>query len=126
MRSKLILAPGNNLWALADYDRAIISQARGLIDRFSPAAPKVTLLLGAGAGGHDMLSDIVLMYDGKWHTWPRSFTFSDQLVPTLANQILAAPIELATGDLVLLRRDTSELGPIESGILKPPPLAACG
>ena len=118
VRRELTLEPGDNLWALAGYDRAVVTEARDLIDRFSRGASQVTVLLGASAGGHDMLSDVALMYAQKWHTWPRSFTFSDQLVPALVDRILAAPIKLATGDLVLLRRDTAELGPIESGILK--------
>jgi hypothetical protein len=64
-----------------------------------------------------MLSDIALMYARKWHAWPRSFSFSDELVPSLVERILAAPVRPATGDLVLLRRDPSGLGVIESGIL---------
>ncbi|MBR0953457.1 hypothetical protein [Bradyrhizobium canariense] len=116
-RQELALPPGTNVWALTDYDRRMVTEARNLIERFSGAGAKITVLLGASSGGNQMLSDIALMYARKWHTWPRSFTFSDELVPALAERILAAPVKPATGDLVLLRRAPSGLGIIESGIL---------
>ncbi|WLA54282.1 hypothetical protein [Bradyrhizobium diazoefficiens] len=116
-RQELALSPGTNIWALTDYDRTIVTEARTLIERYSGADAQITVLLGGSSGGQQMLSDIALMYARKWHTWPRSFTFSDELVPALVERILAAPVRPATGDLVLLRRDPTSLGTIERGIL---------
>src|SRR5258705_4999443 len=65
-----------------------------------------------------MLSEITLMYAGKWDTWPRSLTFTDQLVPRLVERILAAPVRLRSGDLVFVRRNVAELGPLETALLR--------
>jgi hypothetical protein len=75
------------------------------------------VLLGKNKAGDSILSDVTLMYAHRWHTWPRSFTFTDELVPALAARILAAPVELRTGDVIVLRRDEKKLGPLESKIL---------
>ena len=58
------------------------------------------------------------MYAGKWDRWPRCFMPSDELVPALAQLIIAAPVRLREGELVLVRRDEAAPGLIEAGILK--------
>ncbi|QPF93894.1 hypothetical protein [Bradyrhizobium commune] len=115
---ELALNSRNSLWSLDDYDRTIVADAKGLIERFSGKATKVTVLLGESSDGWQMLSDIALMYTDKWHTWPRSFTFSDELVPALFKRILAEDVTLASGDLVLVRRDVAGLGQLERAILE--------
>jgi hypothetical protein len=100
------------------YDQGIAVDAKHLIDRFAADDTKVTVLLGESGAGVQLLSDLALMYAGKWHTWPRSFTATDELVPSLVSLILEAPVTLRTGNVVILRRDASNLGSIESGILK--------
>ncbi|HEX9213495.1 MAG TPA: hypothetical protein VF901_23530 [Bradyrhizobium sp.] len=108
----------NSFWSLDDYDRTIVADAKSLIERFSGNATKVTVLLGESADGWQMLSDIALMYANKWHTWPRSFTFSDELAPALLTRILAKDVTLATGDLIVLRRDHASLGQLERTIME--------
>ena len=100
------------------YDRRIAGDAKRLIDRFAAEDVEVTVLLGESGSGTQILSDIALMFAGKWHTWPRSFTFTDELVPELAARILEAPVALRTGNVIILRRDETNLGLLEGGILK--------
>ena len=100
------------------YDHGIAVDAKHLIDHFAADDAKVTVLLGENGDGAQLLSDVALMYAGKWHTWPRSFTFTDELVPGLVSRILAAPVTLRTGNAVILRRDEANLGSLESSILK--------
>ncbi|MFK4658857.1 hypothetical protein ABIF97_008791 [Bradyrhizobium japonicum] len=115
---ELALRSANNFLSLDGYDRAIVADAKHLIDQYAASSPKVTVLLGEGAGSRQMLSDIALMYANKWHTWPRSFTFSDELVPAIYARILATDVSLATGDLVVRRRDEASLGSLETAILE--------
>jgi hypothetical protein len=63
-------------------------------------------------------SELALMYAGKWDRWPRSFTFSDELVEPLAERIVAAPVLLRAGEIVIVRRDEAALGFIEGEILR--------
>ncbi|MET4845357.1 hypothetical protein ABIF62_005852 [Bradyrhizobium japonicum] len=115
---ELALRSTDNPWSLDDYDRAIVADAKHLIERYAANSPKVTVLLGEGANTWQMLSDIALMYVSKWHTSPRSFTFSDELVPAIYARILATDVMLATGDLVVRRRDEASLGSLEKAILE--------
>jgi hypothetical protein len=96
----------------------IIREALTMIEKWAPNEPKVTILLGYMIGdGDDMASDVTLMYAGKWHRWPgRSWTFSDRLGLPLAEKIIAAPVRLSQGELVLVRRDPNKLRVVEAGI----------
>ncbi len=118
LRRDLALEPRTDVWAMKPYDRQIVGDAKQLIERFAAEDAKVTVLLGASAGGDQTLGDIAVMFAGKWHTWPRSFTFTDELVPELVARILAAPVALQTGNVIVLRRDEAKLGVLEAGILK--------
>ncbi|MET4450294.1 hypothetical protein [Bradyrhizobium sp. RT3b] len=73
----------------------------------------VTVLLGETVD-----SELALMYTGRWQLWPISFAYTDALVPTLAARIIAAPVTLKPGDLVIVRRDPQALQMIEAGILQ--------
>ena len=118
LRRQLALQAGTGNWSMTPYDHGIAVDAKHLIDRFAPNDAEVTVLLGEDGNGYQLLSDVALMYAGKRHTWPRSFTVTDELVPDLVARILAAPVTLQTGNLVILRRDEANLGLLESGILK--------
>jgi hypothetical protein len=115
---ELGLRSTGNFLSLDHYDRAIVADAKHLIDQYAASSPKVTVLLGEGANTQQMLSDIALMYANKWHTWPRSFTFSDELAPAIYTRILATDVTLATGDLVVMRRDETSIGSLEKAILE--------
>ncbi|OSJ21492.1 hypothetical protein BSZ19_49720 [Bradyrhizobium japonicum] len=118
LRHELALEPEKGVWALNPYDRSVVVDANRLMARFADSN-EVTILLGASDYGYHMLSELALMYAGKWHTWPRSFAFSDELVPRLLESILAAPINLRSGNIVILRRnEAEELGSLEAGVLK--------
>jgi hypothetical protein len=118
LRRQLTFEPGTDVWSMNPYDQGIAVDTKHLIDRFAANDAEVTVLLGENGDGNPLLSDIALMYAGKWHTWPRSFTFTDELVPALVARILATPVTLRTGNVVILRRDESNLGFLESSILK--------
>jgi hypothetical protein len=100
------------------YDKSgIVREALSMIEKWAPDEPRITVLLGHLIGGDDMVSDVVLMYAGKWHRWPgRSWTFSDRLVPRLTEKIIDAPVKLREGELVLVRREAAELKIVEAGI----------
>ena len=65
-----------------------------------------------------MASDLALLYAGKASRWNTSFLFTDQMLPALVQRILQAPIRLRPGEIVVLTRDETTLGPIEAGILR--------
>jgi hypothetical protein len=101
--------------------RGVVKDAMSMIDIWAKDKPAVTVLIGHLFGdnaGDDMASDIALMYSGKWHRWPRSSTASDGLVPSLAQRIIAAPVELQEGELVLVRRSATSIGKLETRILE--------
>jgi hypothetical protein len=107
----------NDVW----FDTSgIVRDAMTMIDNWAPAEPTVTVLLGFMAGyGDDMASDVTLMYAGKWHRWPgRSWTYSDGLVIPLKERIVASPVTLHEGELVLVRREEKFLPVVEAGIWK--------
>ena len=118
LRSQLTLEPRADIWAMTPYDLQVLGDAKRLIDRFAAADTEVTVLLGENGAGVQTVSDTALMFAGKWHTWPRSFTFTDELVPELAARILAAPVALQTGSVIILRQDEANLGLLESSLLK--------
>jgi hypothetical protein len=97
-------------------NKGLIREALELISRWAPDQPQVTTLLGTLVADLQA-SEVTLMYSGKWDRWPRSFTLSDELVRPLAQRIIAAPVRLRDGEVVIVRRDEKALGYLESGIL---------
>ena len=97
----------------------IVRDAVSMMTRWAGNEPNVTVLLGRLLPQLEFtVSELALMYAGKWDRWPRSLTPTDELVPALAQRIIAAPVRLREGELVLVRRDEAALGLIEGGILK--------
>ena len=97
----------------------IVRDAVSMMAKWASNEPAVTVLLGRLRGDLDITAtELALMYAGKWNRWPRSFTPSDEIVVPLAQRIIAAPVRLREGELVLIRRDEAALGFIEAGILK--------
>jgi hypothetical protein len=94
----------------------IIRDALAMITRWAPDAPRVTLLLG-NVIAELPAADIAEIYSGKAGRWPRSFTMSDQLVRPLMERIIAAPPRMHEGEVVIIRKDETKLGPLEAGIL---------
>lgn len=78
---------------------------------------KASVLLGA-LQGRSLATDLALLQAGKSSRWPVSYTFTDELIPQLAERIAAAPIKLQDGDPVIVRRDESSLGSLEREILR--------
>lgn len=95
----------------------IVRDAVTMIGSLAPDERAVTVLLGR-LRRFLTLSEFALMYAGKWDRWPRSMTFSDELLKPLAERIVAAPIRLREGELVIVRSDETALGVIETGILQ--------
>jgi hypothetical protein len=97
----------------------IVRDAVSMMTKWAGNEPAVTVLLGRLLPQLELTaSELALMYAGKWDRWPRSYTPTDELVMPLAQRIVAAPVRLREGELVLVRRDESALGFIETGILK--------
>lgn len=120
--------PRGDYW----YDtHGALRDALSMMAEWAADQPTVTVLIGhifshvaveatehnTSGGADSSLSDLAVMYAGKWHRWPRSFTFSDGLVVPLARRIIAAPIRLQAGELVLVR-EGSPLPLVEAGIWK--------
>jgi hypothetical protein len=79
---------------------------------------RAAVFLGRAEANRSIATDLALFYAGKVHRWPISFTFTDELVPQLFERIVRAPIQLKEGEMVIVRRDESRLGPLESAILR--------
>jgi hypothetical protein len=90
----------------------LVPDAVKLIQR-EAGSSNVTVLLGETVD-----SELALMYTGRWQPWPISFAYTDALVPALAARIIAAPVTLKPGDLVIVRRNIQALQMIEAGILQ--------
>jgi hypothetical protein len=93
-----------------------------LSERWAADREKLVMLLGPMDPGAPSLTavmnEVALMHGGKWHLWPLSFTFSDELNAVLREKILASPVKLTDGDVVIIRKDEEALGPLEKGILQ--------
>ena len=97
-----------------------VRDAVSMMNRWARDEPEVTVMLGmlCPEGCITVMTEVALMYAGKWNRWPRSFTPTDELVLPLAQRIIDAPVRLREGELVLVRRNEALLGMIEAGILK--------
>jgi hypothetical protein len=109
--------PLGNPWSdFRLHDRGVLTDAMNLIDQYATKSAAVTVLLGR-AQNITFLSDMALLYTGHWHRWPISFTFTDNLSPSLVRQILATPVSLKEGEVVVARRDETTLEGIEKEIM---------
>ena len=99
--------------------KGIVRDAMSMMMRWAPNEPAVTALLGRLHPALELAgTELALMYAGKWDRWPRSYTDTDGMVMSIARRIIAAPVRLREGELVLVRRDETALGIIEAGILQ--------
>lgn len=103
-------------------DKGIVKQAVQLSERWAADREKLVMLLGHMNPGAPTLttvmSEVALMHAGKWHLWPLSLIFSDELNAALREKILASPVRLTEGDVVIVRKDEETLGRLEKGILQ--------
>ncbi|WMT72537.1 hypothetical protein [Bradyrhizobium sp. Ash2021] len=106
-----------NQWADYRLDNGgVLREATSLIEQyFAPGVP-ATVLLGR-VQYVSYLSDLALIYTGHWHRWPISFTFTDNLVPPLIQKIVATPVQLYDGEVVVVRRAEDTLEGVEREIL---------
>ena len=126
LAARPVIEKVGNRWSDNYFDASgTIGEAVEAMQRLAPNQSKVSVFLGPVRGVFEMgtvrdqiASDVALMYAGKWHRWPRSYGFSDELIPALVDQIVAAPVHLNVGELVIVRRDESNFGEIEKGILR--------
>jgi hypothetical protein len=99
----------------------LVRDAVATIDGAAWAGDRITVLLGTtnvGTAKWSLASDFVYLYADKGSRWNTSFVFTDELVPELAQRIVNAPIQMQPGELVIVNRDETTLGPIEAGILR--------
>jgi hypothetical protein len=120
IEDRLVARPGleavGNEWGDYRLDNGgVLREATNLIEQnFAPRVP-ATVLLGR-VQYVSYLSDLALMYTGHWHRWPISFTFTDSLVPQLSREIVAAPVQLRDGEVVVVRRAEDTLEGVEKEI----------
>ena len=113
-------------WSGFHFDQSgAVREAVDAMQRLAANHPTVSVFLGSVSPAplvnsirDNIASDMALLYAAKWHRWPRSYGFSDELVPALVEQIVSAPIRLNQGEIVIVRRDELSLGKIESRILR--------
>ncbi|MEP1577714.1 MAG: hypothetical protein ABJJ87_01865, partial [Lentilitoribacter sp.] len=111
-----VLEPVGNQWA--DYrlqNENILQDAITVITKNLAKNSKPTVLLGK-VQHISYLSDLALLYSGKWHSWPRSFTFTDELVFSIRNGILDFSPQNMLQNLIVVRKDKAALEIVESGI----------
>ncbi len=78
-----------------------VREAVDAMQRLAADKPTVSVFLGSVLPAplvdsirDNIASDMALLYAGKWHRWPRSYGFSDELIPALVDQIVSTPIRL--------------------------------
>jgi hypothetical protein len=98
--------------------RGIVKQAVDLSEHWAADREKLVMLDPGAPSLTAFMNDVALMHGGKWHLWPLSLTFSDELNAVLREKILASPVKLTDGDVVIIRKDEEALGPLEKGILQ--------
>jgi hypothetical protein len=116
LAKKPVLEPVGNQWS--DYrldNKNILQDAVSIIENNVFENSNPTVLLGK-VQHISYLSDLALFYSKRWHNWPRSFTFTDELVPSIHSSILAFSPQKMTEQLVVVRKDKSSLEIVESGI----------
>jgi hypothetical protein len=121
-----VLDQVNAKWSENYFDSSgAVRESVDAMNRFAASQPTVSVFLGSVMPAplvdtirDNIASDMAVLYAGKWHRWPRSFGFSDQLIPALVDQIVSAPIRLNEGEIVIIRRDETSFGAIEKGILR--------
>jgi hypothetical protein len=117
LRTRPGYEPLGNPWADYRLDNGgVLREAMSLIEQnFAPGVP-ATVLLGR-VQYVSYLSDLALIYTGHWHRWPISFTFTDDLVPPLVQNIVATPVQLHDGEVVVVRKEEDTLEGVEKEIL---------
>jgi hypothetical protein len=96
-------------------DKGIVKQAVHLSERWAADREKLVMLLGHMTSG---FGEVALMHTSKWHLWPLSVLVSDELNKALREKILASPVKLREGDVVIIRKDEETLGALEKAILQ--------
>lgn len=116
----------NAKWSGNYFDGSgAIRESVDVMNRLAANQPRVSVFLGSVTPDplvdtlrDNFASDMAVLYAGKWHRWPRSFGFSDELIPTLVEKIVSAPVHLNEGEIVIIRRDETSFGEVEAGILR--------
>jgi hypothetical protein len=113
-----VFEPVGNPWADYRLDNGgVLDEAMTLIEQNFASGTPATVLLGR-VQYVTYLSDLALIYTGHWHRWPISFTFTDNLVPSLVREILDAPVQLREGEVVVVRKSEDALEGVEKEILR--------
>jgi hypothetical protein len=117
LRVRPAFETAGNQWADYRLDNdGVLREAMSLIEQnFAPGVP-ATVLLGR-VQYVSYLGDLALIYTGHWHRWPISFTFTDDLVPPLVQNIVATPVQLHDGEVVVVRKEEDTLEGVEKEIL---------
>ena len=118
LAKKPVLEPVGNEWSDYRLDNDnVLQDAISIIENNAPEDSKPTVLLGK-VQYISYLSDLALFYSGRWHSWPRSFTFTDELVPSIQRSILNYSPQNMSEQLVIVRKDKLSLETVETGIWK--------
>ena len=68
-------------------------------------------------GGRSIATDLALVLAGKRHSWPISFTLTDQLNPKLAEKIIGADARVVEGEIIIIRKNSDFLSQLEEDII---------
>jgi hypothetical protein len=96
-------------------EHGVVRDGIRAIEMFAADYNRVAIFLGL-LGPHCVASDVALLYANKGHRWPISYTFSDELLIQLSDLIVATPIDLRDGEIVIVRRDKELLSPMQTSI----------
>ena len=126
LRVRPVLDQVSAQWSRYYFDSSgAVREAVDAMQRLAADKPTVSVFLGSVLPAplvdsirDNIASDMALLYAGKWHRWPRSYGFSDELIPALVDQIVSTPIRLNGGEIVIVRRDETSFGEIERRILR--------
>ncbi|MCK1287614.1 hypothetical protein IVB41_27295 [Bradyrhizobium sp. 44] len=126
LRVRPVLDQVSAQWSRYYFDSSgTVREAVDAMQHLAADKPTVSVFLGSvlptplvGSIRDNIASDMALLYAGKWHRWPRSYGFSDDLIPALVDQIVSTPIRLNEGEIVIVRRDETTFGEIERRVLR--------
>jgi len=102
--------PLSDRWIGLIQPANLINDATAAITRHASDQNRVTALLG-----QSIASEMSLLHTGKWHHWPISFAYTDQLARSLSAHILQTDPVLLAGSIIIVRRDY-ELSGLEGDI----------
>ena len=106
---------------MVDYhpdSSGFIAEMMRLLEKYGAEGNPTALLAGTNVyTKQSVMTELGLLYANQGHRWPVSYVFTDELLPVRIEQILAAPVILGENEPVIVRKDETQLGPLETALL---------